>query len=497
MNTRQRFTFTLRAETPIHFGGDEPGALLLDGDDQPFVSGNSLGGALRAFLNDRSGLMPADIKYYLGGEEESSDGKKEFKESRVFISDGCITMPDHCMEKTTGQVRIPVMEGTAINPRTGAARSKHKYTRYELPPGTELVFTVECDIQTDEAGQQKEIDVTDVSQAVVPFEQLTYACAAGIHRGELRFGGQKSNGYGQFLLKGLTRREFVLNSCSALDYYIFKRHVEEIEEKDCTEEALKQQEHFSSRTPVVLSLKGRFPYGVYQAYDDLDRSQITGLKRRADGKYYLPGSSIKGLLRHELHRLLIRMLLNDSRYISECESLANELLKEWFGSQDKAGSVVVANVVIDEAREMKIERFENKEKKTSATIGLPTYNRIDRITGGVIDGALKTQNEVRGDAEIRLEIRNAKDAENKLFPLIYLLRNIGSGLLPLGGRTVIGLGEFEAKATKVNVEGEADWLVFNNTDLSVDGESKLREYYEKFKAFIDGKGGAGDEDASI
>ncbi|MMZ60152.1 hypothetical protein D1872_222270 [compost metagenome] len=200
-------------------------------------------------------------------------------------------------------------------------------------------------------------------------------------------------------------------------------------------------------------------------------------------------------MRHELHRLLIRMLLNDSRHISECESLADELLKEWFGSQDKAGSVVVANLVIDAAQEMKIERFENKEKKISATIGLPTYNRIDRITGGVIDGALKTQNEVRGDAEIRLEIRYAKDAENKLFPLIYLLRNIGSGLLPLGGRTVIGLGEFEAEVTEVYVEGK--WLVFNNADLSVAGESKLREYYEKFKVFIDGKGGAGDVDASI
>lgn len=488
MSTRQRFTFRLRAETPVHFGGDSPGVLLLDGDDKPFVSGNSIGGALRGWMNISSELSPA-VMYYLGGENNLSDGEKEFVESRVFISDGHLILPKNPSEIAQGNAGFLAMEGTAIDPKTGSARNNHKYKRYDLPQGTEMVFTIECDTQVAATKSPEGTVIPDATQERLSFQQLIYTCAVAIDRGELRFGGQKSNGYGRFSLQHLTCREFIFDSLAALDQFIFNRHTGE--EKDCTKDALKHAEHSSVHSTIVLSLKGVFPYGVYQSYSDRVQSedratQVTGLLRSVDGNYYIPGSSIKGLLRHELRQLLFRMLLDQERSVAEREARVDTLLQEWFGSQDKAGSVVVGNVDIHEAQTMKITRINNQDAKKS---DLPTYNRIDRITGGVIDGALKTQNEVRGSAEIRLELRAGEDVESKLFPLIYLLRNIGSGLLPLGGRTVIGLGEFKAKETEVHHNEQI--LKFSNTGpLGEDNESNLKDYYDLFLEFLNKEGEA-------
>ncbi|MEK4372391.1 RAMP superfamily CRISPR-associated protein [Paenibacillus sp. FSL R5-0473] len=491
MSTRRRFTFTLRAKTPIHFGGNLQGALLLDGDDKPFVSGNSIGGALRSWLNASSEVISADIMYYLGGPKKSIDEKEEFEESRVYISDGHLKLPDNPLVIDQGNAGLLAMEGTAVDPKTGSALNNHKYTRYDLPQGTELVFTVECDTNPEETTSPKEADITDAAHVRLSFTKLIYTWATAIHRGELRFGGQKSNGHGRFSLEHLTCREFLFDSSEALEQFIFNRH--KGEEKDCTEDARKYAEYISGHPTIELSLKGHFPYGVYQSYTDREQSkehgtQVTGLLRSVDETYYLPGSSIKGILRHEMRRLLFRMLPDQERSIAEREIRVDTLLQEWFGSQDKIGSVMVSNVVIDEVSEMNIERINNQNTK-------PTYNRIDRITGGVIDGALKTQNEVRGNAEIRLELRVGKDvedvkyAEGKLFPLIYLLRNIGSGLLPLGGRTVIGLGQFEAKETEVYLNG--DILRFSNTGpLDEKNQAELKDYYDLFVAFLNKEGEA-------
>ncbi|MEK4529887.1 RAMP superfamily CRISPR-associated protein [Paenibacillus sp. FSL H8-0104] len=475
MNIRQSFTFTLRAKTPVHFGGDSPGKLLLDGDDKPFVSGNSIGGALRGWLKDGSKLLPADVNHYLGGSAEETE---EFLESRVFISDGYLKLPNNPSGVAQSNGGFLVMEGTAVDPKTGSARIKHKYKRDDLPKGTELVFTVECDTQTEAMKSPEGTVMSDAMQEPISFQKLMYTCAVAIHKGKLRFGGKKSNGHGCFSLQQLTCREFTFNSFAALDQFIFNRDI--VEEKDCTEDALEYEEHVSVHPTTVLYLKGRFPYGVYQSYtdqkrDDKQTAQITGLLREEDNQYYLPGSSIKGLLRHEMRRLLFRMLQDQERS-AEIEARVDTLLQEWFGSQDKMGSVVVADVVINQTH----ERNNNSNSKS-------IYNRIDRITGGVIDGALKTQNEVRGTAKIHLELKASKDAENKLFPLLYLLRSIGSGLLPLGGRTVIGLGEFEAKETVVHHKG--DILKFSNTcPLSEDSQTNLEKYYNLFVGFLNKEG---------
>ncbi len=459
---RNKFTFVLKAVSPIHFGGNQPGELLLDGDDEPFASGNSIGGALRSFLKRNGSVSGEDIRYYMGEGEPSPEG---FTESRIFISHGSISCKRS--ELTGGRRNFPIMEGTAVNPASGAARLNHKYNRYYLPIGTELTFTVECDTHNESMEQR------------FPFEKLVYIWARAIEKGELRFGGQKSNGYGRLSVKELTCSEFNFHNPAALDQYIFKRHL--AVPKDCREEALQLSQPESRPVVATLSLSGLFPYAVYQAYPDHSlegiTSKVTGLQRNVQDKYYLPGSSIKGLLRHEMWRFLNRLLHEHEEDETKCDQLADNLLQEWFGGPEKAGVVVVEDVVMQNPQEMKVLRAKSEE------IPLPKYNRIDRITGGVIDGALKTHNEVGGEALLRLELHAEANVEAKLFPLIYLLRRIGSGLLPLGGRTVIGLGEFKGAMTCVHIDGHS--YDFHNEELSENEEQTLRRFYQQFMEYVE------------
>lgn len=480
MNGRQRFTFTLQAASPVHFGGSSPGELLLDGDERPFASGNSIGGALRSFLNQDGRVQPEDIHYYMGEGESSAEG---FTESRLFISDGEIVIADKLSELAFGSDVFPAMEGTAIDPASGAARRNHKYKRYYLPAGTVMTFTVECDTHNEQTKDRP------------PFSQLVYIWAGAIESGELRFGGQKSNGYGRFTVQRLTCSEFVFDHPDALEQYIFRRHLAAA--RDCKDEALRSSVRDSRPGVAVLSLKGTFPYAVYQAYPDQEpgkqgevQSKVTGPLRKGNGDYYLPGSSIKGLLRHELWRLLLRMLQDRAENEAACDRLAHVLIQEWFGGPEKAGAILVDDVVIRKARKMKVLRATDQDKSS-----LPMYNRIDRITGGVIDGALKTHNEVSGEAELRLELHAAADMEAKLFPLVYLLRRVGAGLIPLGGRTVIGLGEFKAAASHVIVGGLT--LEFHNEKMNGDQEQALRRFYDQFAEFVNQGGAVYDDSAGI
>ncbi|KAA9004870.1 hypothetical protein F4V43_09565 [Paenibacillus spiritus] len=498
MNIRQRFVFNLIAKGPVHFGGESPGDILTDEGGRPFVSGNSIGGALRNFLKCSGNIPNKDILCYLGGDEKyppDSDKPADFIESRAFIGDGRLTPTEEWSELIVGNDPFPAMEGTAIEAGTGTARPNHKYKRYYLPAGTKLCFEVECDAVLKEAKKPEE---ASVPESEISFTQLVYILAAAIESGELRFGGQKSNGYGRFAVEGLTRHDFIFDNPMALDDYVWNRRANE--GCECREDALNNNLYSSPRSPVVLSLKGSFPYAVYQAYSGPTNARVlsakaTRLQQNINGNYYLPGSSVKGLLRHELRRLLLRMLRVDADD-SERERAAEVLVQEWFGSQEKPGSIVVEDVVIDKAQEIKIKRpySQKRQNEEQDANDFPKYIRIDRITGGVIDGALKTQNEVHGEAEVRLELRDAADVEAKLFPLVYVLRRVGSGLIPLGGRTAIGLGEFHATATEIDLYG--DKLCFRNDDmLPEDEESVLKFYYDQFVKYIESLGGAGNDDA--
>ncbi|QDR78924.1 RAMP superfamily CRISPR-associated protein [Sporomusa termitida] len=469
------YEFAIRAVSPVRCGANET-EVVKTPDGKPVILGNSLGGALRAYLQ-QGGVRTEDIEKAMGGEVESAEEKKKFLPSRIYISDGMIE------NYSDGEKQgLPRQEGTAVNPVYGAAEPHQKYMLEYLPAGTTVNFKIESDVW---AGAGKEHN--DALQPA-ELEKLVATWANGFAGGQLLLGGQKSNGFGRFTLDSLQARVVFLDNSQALDRYIFGSR-EKPAMEDVPWQAMPQYP-LVPQCAVTFTLQGVFPYGVYQAFPvtadagaqaaGARREPLTGLLKKRDNKdngkhkegqeqaYYIPAASLKGVLRHEVLRLLGRMMSDTA------DQGCGKNLTDLFGGTGSPGKLTVHDIVVT-GTPVAVNR-------DSRQTDLPIYIKIDRLTGSSYDSALKRQQEIQGTAVISLElaVKPADDGYlNYIFPLVYVLRRLGAGLIPLGGRTVAGLGQFLAPTVNIGA-GEETWQIETGPELSTGNRRQLEMWWESF-----------------
>lgn len=432
------YEFEIEAVSPIYFGGSSKGKLIKDSKNNPILFGNSIGGTLKNYLE--SFEIPESIIYkYLGG-----NNGEEFLESMIYISDGEIELADEICHK----------EGTKINHEIGSAENNHKYTIDHLPQGTIIKFKVECEVE-DRCSEEE-------------FNKIIGTWKKGFEDGRIKLGGQQNNGFGEFKLNGLNQTEYIFSTKNNLDNYIFSPteiRPEPIEEK------LPSYKN-KGKNKIILSLEGKFPYGVYQGFRDENNLQLTGLQKIGD-KYYLPATSFKGLVKNEIRILLSRFLEDDD--------IISRKLDEIFGNENSKGKIIFSDIILKDSDIVKTKRFneDNGEKNSEKSSEESIYIKIDRLTGSAMNGAMRKQKEICGSATLKCELIDyVQDEKPYIFPLIYVFKRIGDGLVPLGGRTSIGLGQFFGTKLKFS-EGIEDIFIINK--LTSEQISKMEEYYDSFE----------------
>lgn len=420
MNRIIYYKYEVELKSPLYIGGMEQGKLLTKTNKNPFITGNTLAGCIRSFLKDE------DYLFGLGGEIELSEkGEKEFIESEITVADGIFK------EET---VKKDCKEGTKVEARCGTADDGSKYKLEYISGG---IFTFEL---FRECNNQDEFEV---------FKALAEKIAIGISNEKITIGGQVNNGFGRLSLKQFMLKQFDLESEDGLNAYIFLRNEENYEVLNI--DRITEELHDEN---IVITVKGEFPYGVYQNYDIKNDVTRSGLQKNSREEYYIPATSIKGLLRSEVEKLYFLNKLN-----------GEEIVKELFGSSKKRGKLKVDNVII-----------ENNEEITSYTsdeIKISTYNKIDRLTGGCLDGSLFNQIEIEGSATIKMELD--KNHYKYLYPILIVLKEICLGYIPIGGRTSIGLGEFEGRYISVNANGKESTISFDNGEIKLEHDEELIE----------------------
>jgi len=463
------YEILLEAVTPLYFGNGEVG-LLSDGDvRRPSLFGNAIGGALKEYLRHTdigedwiTGFMGNDIEVEVEApddqEQEEKIRRRKFIPSVLYISDGRIFRPK--------KAKTLKREGTAVDPRRGTAAEHKKYEFHFLPEGTLIRFKIECDEWMNPALKNVRLTPEDL-------EKLIGTWAHGFESGEMLLGGNKNNGFGRVKIARLKRRQFKFERAEDIDRYLFDPYSGKLEdvEWDKLDRATQRTDH-----RMVFSMEGEFPYGVYQHYESdpesADRT-ISGLQRRdrnGQSAYYLPSSSVKGVLKHEIRQLLQRIHQNDR--------LVEEDLAELFGDVNKKGKLRFEDLWIYDHREVSVCR-PSKDNDDVPEIGLPVYVKIDRLTGGAYSSALKTQREIQGKAIIRVELEaSEEDCRSFRFPILYALRRIGTGQAPLGGRTVVGLGQFFSRNLRIEASGKETCLILDNPDQAE--LDSLRQEYDLF-----------------
>lgn len=367
-------------------------------DGQPFIPGTSLSGVLRQALQ---GLVP-DAELVLFG---SIDDKGT--QSALQIND--IPLED---------TNIVVRDGIRIDDVRGVTVDGAKYDFEVIESGATGPLRIDCVIRRCHEQQGEKI------------EKALAALANALQHG-IAIGARTVNGFGRVACKDI-----------ALEHYDFTKpdHVKAwLIGKSGASVAIPKQALVADRDLVINM-------DAYLEDTVLIKSIFEEAWEDKSVALFVPGTSVKGVLRHQCGRILQALGSND------------ELVSTLFGySNDDDKDSRKGRVMVDE---IYFDKQFNQEEQPRI--------RVDRFTGGAMNGALFQDHPVRntkGDAvtfPLRMTVKNCNDAEAGL--VMLLVKDLMTGQVTLGANRTIGYGRVQGKSVTVQYHGES---------YAIDGNGKV------------------------
>ena len=419
-------TGELVLESAAHLGNGEEGAtvdmaLIRDrAEDKPLLSGSSLAGGLRSYIVDRiEGYYKEErskcVADLFGGAREDDAGSQ----SPLIVFDSI------CSSRNwTSEIR----DGVAIHAETGLAEDHKKFDLEVLPAGT--TFPVRFELLV--ANTEKEED--QVSLLATALE--------GLEEGAIPIGARRSRGLGACRVQNWRAKRFDLTTREGWLYWLGSDHLHPIQKNISPEETIKQAiETAYSKIDLQPQADKRkriqIKVGLVLNAGLLIRSPGTG-GADADmthlfsaGEAILPGTSLAGVLRTRALRIVRVVRANKHDHEKWVDELFGPRL---VGTTNQDFRPQASRLKITE------KPFTNSKRLR------PNRIKIDRFTGGVVDGALFDEEPIyRGEVEVSMELRNPRDGETGL--VLLLLKDLLTGDLPVGGTSSVGRGVFRGTAT--------------------------------------------------
>ena len=347
-------------------------------DGQPFIPGTSLAGVLRQALQ---GLVP-DAELVLFG---SIDDKGT--QSALQIND--IPLED---------TNIVVRDGIRIDDVRGVTVDGAKYDFEVIESGATGQLCIDCVIRRCHEQQGEKI------------EKALAALANALQHG-IAIGARTVNGFGRVACKDI-----------ALEHYDFTKpdHVKAwLTGKSGAVVAIPKQALVADRDLVINM-------DAYLEDTVLIKSIFEEAWEDKSVALFVPGTSVKGVLRHQCGRILQAIGSND------------ELVNTLFGySNDDDKDSRKGRFMVDE---IYFDKQFNQEEQPRI--------RVDRFTGGAMNGALT--------------IKSCNDAEAGL--VMLLVKDLMTGQVTLGANRTIGYGRVQGKSVTVQYHGES---------YTIDGNGKV------------------------
>lgn len=389
--------------------------ILLDEQGTPFFQGTSLAGALRNWLTETETEKKAEKLF--GSEEQ---------EGKLIISDGVFT----------GKPDLASRPRIRMDGRTGSAEEGKKFDVKYIAAESIFTFSITC------LGKKEEADWNDVENML-----------AALDSGQIRLGALKSGGFGRVRLS------------------VKKQHFDLKKEADRIM-WLEDQENYSpvhlrnvkERRKVTFVLSGTMQEVLVKDSGQETRKLSEEISKSVtkniteNGLPVIPGSSVRGAIRTRVE-LIARELNIDP-----------DVIKEMFGcAADGAESGICGNVQFEDVC---LNKRPGREQKREVR-----RIRINKFTGGVIRGALFTEEPVNAKVQIRIRMNEKPEA---CVLMLYALRDLGIHLYGLGSGYAIGRGYIDAEILKVTLpDGQMMKMMFgeNHTvTMNEEGKNILRAW---------------------
>lgn len=449
--TTKRYTYrhivrmTVEAATPLAVGTGKGSDILTDApvakdvNGLPYIPATSIAGVLRHAMGYVDNKTDGNPFGYIDGADNDDSGHGSdiiFTDAVMVGKDGKaldgIQNIDWDDEFYRAFQDLPIRQHVRINDK-GTAENNGKFDNEVVYKGTRFVFEIELVSDNDNDNH--------IEKAI---EHLRYCT--------LRIGGGTRKGYGRLNVVKCQQASLNLAKPEDLEKYLKKSSSLAEEWAGFTEISETESLDDSKWTHYQLKLKPLdfFMFGSGMGDSDADNVYVSeyvvsrGESVDSNKRVLIPGSSVKGAIAHRTayHYNKIKGNFAGKTEPKEITGSNNEAVAAIFGEKKSDNTFTRGRILIDDVIK---GQAEPKSKPFF-------HNKIDQFTGGTMDGALFQEKVIYDkDAEYTFDIyvensALADDDIKKAF--VQSLRDICTGLLPLGGITNRGNGIFTGTATE-------------------------------------------------
>lgn len=338
-----------------------------------------------------------------------------------------------------GEVKVGIRDGVKIDNKRGIAQKKAKFDYEIIEPGAEFKLMVEITLGKDDDFKKRMLaTVVDLLES----EKIT-------------IGAKTRSGFGKV---NLNRKAIYLfdfsKKCDLLRW--LKREFPEPTTLDVKpfrrdENQLIINAQFTLKNSLIVR-----SYNIEPNLPDTEHI-------KSNGKPILPGTSIKGAVRARAERIINTL----GKPLSIIEDLFGKVDEE--KKEARRGRIIIEETVLE-----------------SYPSEIQTRIKIDRFTGGVMEGALVETMPLFSTREgknfnIRITIEDCKPHEAGL--ILLVLKDLWTGDLPIGGEKSIGRGVLKGKEAEIRYNGESFKIPENLSQFSDSEKKKLQSYVDSLVKF--------------
>jgi CRISPR/Cas system CSM-associated protein Csm3 (group 7 of RAMP superfamily) len=422
--------------------------VILDSEGKPFIPATSLVGVLKHRIEEMydSKGKKDNINEFWG-----FAGKEDGRGSALACSDlTCIS----------GDYKINTRDGIAIDTLTGMVQPGAKYDYQVVEPGAKFQLEMEVLIKSNH----------DSSFFTEMFAAIIHALVSE----SIHIGAKSNNGLGK--IKLIDYKTYQVN-------FSEKEHIKKwfayLDGRDVSHlPSIELPASFNvKRGDGYMSIEAEFKLlssFIVRSYTE-DPGAPDSVNIQSGGHYILPGSSMKGAIRARAERILNTL------------NKPPEILEKLFGNVEKNNGKKLRGKV--RIQETDIEKVEIDDSVTdSYKAELQTRIKIDRFTGGTMEGALfdsmplfRDKNN-RKSFKIKLEVNNCEKHEAGL--LLLILKDLWTGDLAVGGEKSIGRGVLHGCRADINLFGEAITMEEDAAKLPSPGKERLQEAVDALVTYV-------------
>lgn len=390
----------LELKTPLHCGGKDDSLMdapvIRDAYGLWRIPGSSVAGVLRSWLRKACGETAASSLF---GCEQDNSGKA----SLVWCSDAILLDYDNqpawhkYLEGTPPSITAPVFlrDHVRIDDDSGAASNTGKFDEEYVPSGTRFAMEISLDGWIKAPGDE----------ALNYFARLLQA----LHEGAVNFGGHGANGYGEYSVIRQECRHFVLSNSKHMEQWLnlpslaaqaqplFPPDAGEPWQPDSAPSKNAHSKGISGTFSLPLSASGPLliaggrPEGSVDADMSFAPTVVYNYERKSNPQcrvYTIPGSSLRGVIRHRVLHVLKALGFADPEHEME------RIFGTAKGETGQKGRVCIADAPLQR----------NNDTVDAAACQTVQHVAVDRFTGGAMDAHLFNEAPVWRD-KVKLTLR--------------------------------------------------------------------------------------------